>query len=166
MVVMNDRPSGPLVGLAYLLATPEALGSLCVIFMCSMSASPPRHSLWHTGQLVALGPPMRELCCWNTTRCCSSFFGGARSTDARRQTGRSFVRASPHQHHHHTTPCYTFVVKFFFCSIRFVFSLFCRSVEPPGIAAWPEDEPQRGDYRRRQILHPWRRETVADVVCV
>lgn len=121
MVIMNDRPSGPLVGLAYLLATPEALGSLCVIFMCSMSASPPRHSLWHTGQLVALGPPMRELCCWNTTRCCSSFFGGARSTDARRQTGRSFVRASPHQHHHHTTPCYTFVVKFFFFFfVRFV----------------------------------------------
>lgn len=113
MVVINDRPSGPLVRLAYLLATPEAFGSLCVIFMCSMSASPPRHSLWHTGQLVALGPPMRELCCWNTTRCCSSFFGGACSTDARRQTGRSF-RASPHQHHHHTTPCYTFTRFFLF----------------------------------------------------
>lgn len=143
MVVINDRPSGPLVRLAYLLATPEALGSLCVIFMCSMSASPPRHSLWHTGQLVALGPPMRELCCWNTTRCCSSFFGGAFSTDARRQTGRSF-RASPHQHHHHTTPCYTFSL--FFFSICFVF-FFVR---------WSRRESQRGqkmsrDYRRRQI---------------
>lgn len=124
---------------------------MCVIFMCSMSASPPRHSLWHTGQLVALGPPMRELCCWNTTRCCSSFFGGACSTDARRQTGRS-IRASPHQDHHHTTTPHR-VTRFslwffsFFNKKRFGFgfrSIFVCSVEPPGIAAWPEDEPQRG----------------------
>ncbi|KAI4495896.1 hypothetical protein M0802_008302 [Mischocyttarus mexicanus] len=44
--------------------------------MCSIRASPPRKSLWQTGQLVAFGPPIRAACCWNTTRCCNSFFGG------------------------------------------------------------------------------------------
>lgn len=60
----------------YLLATPEAFGSLWVCFICSMRASPPRKSLWQTGQLVAFGPPIRAACCWNTTRCCNSFFEG------------------------------------------------------------------------------------------
>lgn len=46
-----------------------------VCFMCSMRASPPKKSLLQTGQLVALGPPIRAACCWNTTRCCNSFFG-------------------------------------------------------------------------------------------
>lgn len=135
---MNDRPSGPLVRLAYLLATPEALGSLCVIFMCSMSASPPRHSLWHTGQLVALGPPMRELCCWNTTRCCSSFFGGARSTDARRQTGRSFffVRAPTNIT---TTPHRVTRLSLFF-PVCFAFFFFVR---------WSRPESQRGHKMSR-----------------
>lgn len=59
--------------LLYLLATPDALGSLWVCFMCSIRASAPRKSLWQTGQLVALGPPRRAACCWNTTRCCNSF---------------------------------------------------------------------------------------------
>jgi hypothetical protein len=38
-----------------------------------MRASPPRNSLWHIGQDVALGPPIRAACCCNTgTRSCSS----------------------------------------------------------------------------------------------
>lgn len=49
----------------YLLATPEALGSLCVCFMCSISASPPRNILWQSGQEVAFGPPMSAACCCN-----------------------------------------------------------------------------------------------------
>lgn len=49
--------------LIYLLATPEALGSLWVCFMCSIRLSPPMNILWHNGHVVAFGPPMRAACC-------------------------------------------------------------------------------------------------------
>lgn len=49
----------------HLLATPEAFGSLCVCFMCSMRASPPRNILWQRGQEVAFGPPISAACCCN-----------------------------------------------------------------------------------------------------
>ena len=69
--------------------------------MCSMRASPPRKSLWQTGQLVAFGPPIRAACCWNTTRCCNSFFEGRkkRNTGSRhtRRTGREPTHRIPPQ---------------------------------------------------------------------
>lgn len=48
----------------------------------------------------------------------------------------------------HHTVLHVFVIRFFF---DLFFFFYFYSVEPPRIAAWPEDEPQRGDYRRRQI---------------
>ena len=45
-------------------ATPEAFGSLCTCFMCSISAAPPRYILWQSGQLTAFGPPI-SAACWN-----------------------------------------------------------------------------------------------------
>lgn len=82
----------------YLLATPDALGSLWVCFMCSMRASPPRKSLWQTGQLVALGPPIRAACCWNTTRCCNSFFGGPEQEEP--EAGTPVESSRPTEYHH------------------------------------------------------------------
>lgn len=85
----------------YLLATPEAFGSLWVCFMCSISASPPRKSLWHTGQLVAFGPPIRAACCWNTTRCCNSFFAGPEEVPEVAGTrGAPVVESRPREYHH------------------------------------------------------------------
>jgi hypothetical protein len=70
-----------------LLATPEALGSLWVCFMCSMSASPPRNNLWQMGHDVAFGPPIRAACCCNTgTRSCNSC--ERRHEDGRTLSGR------------------------------------------------------------------------------
>lgn len=65
-----------------LLATPDALGSLCVFFMCSTRASPPNTTLWHIGQGVAVAPPiMSAACCCKTPRCswssCSTGGGDA-----------------------------------------------------------------------------------------
>lgn len=58
-----------------LLATPDAFGSLCVFFICSIRASAPKNSLWQIGQDVALGPPINAACCCNTPKCsCSSCF--------------------------------------------------------------------------------------------
>jgi len=81
-----------------LLATPEALGSLCVCFMCSMRASPPRNSLWQIGQDVALGPPIRAACCCNTgTRSCSS-------CERTHEDGRTLMgRLDTHKHRQHET---------------------------------------------------------------
>ena len=97
----RTRIEGALDYRRYLLATPEAFGSLWVCFMCSMRASPPRKSLWQTGQLVAFGPPIRAACCWNTTRCCNSFFEGRkkRNTGSRhtRRTGREPTHRIPPQ---------------------------------------------------------------------
>lgn len=84
----------------YLLATPEAFGSLWVCFMCSINASPPRKSLWHTGQLVAFGPPIRAACCWNTTRCCNSFFGGPEEEVPEAGTRGAPVESRPREYHH------------------------------------------------------------------
>ncbi len=43
--------------------TPDALGSLWMYFMCSMSASPLEHSFWQMGQQLGLGPPTSVVCC-------------------------------------------------------------------------------------------------------
>lgn len=102
-VERHERPvEGGRVGaiFQYLLATPEALGSLWVCFMCSISASPPRKSLWHTGQLVAFGPPIRAACCWNTTRCCNSFFGGPEEEVPEAGTRGAPVESRPREYHH------------------------------------------------------------------
>lgn len=52
------------------------LGSLCECFICSISASAPRNSLWQIGQDVAFGPPINAACCCKTPKCsCSSCNG-------------------------------------------------------------------------------------------
>ncbi len=47
---------------AHLPGTPEALGSLCTNFMCSMRDSPLTHSFWHMGQQLGFGPPTKAVC--------------------------------------------------------------------------------------------------------
>ena len=43
--------------------TPDAFGSLCTYFICSMRDSPLTQSFWHSGQHAGLGPPTRAVCC-------------------------------------------------------------------------------------------------------
>lgn len=59
----TQKPANTLIW--YLLATPEAFGSLWVCFICSIRASPPKNILWHRGHDVAFGPPIRAACCCN-----------------------------------------------------------------------------------------------------
>ena len=43
--------------------TPEAFGSLCTYFMCSINSSPEMQSFWQIGQQLGFGPPTNAVCC-------------------------------------------------------------------------------------------------------
>ena len=47
----------------YLPGTPEAFGSLCTYFMCSINSSPEMQSFWQIGQQLGFGPPTNAVCC-------------------------------------------------------------------------------------------------------
>ena len=47
----------------YLPGTPDAFGSLCTYFMCSIRSSPEMQSFWQMGQQLGLGPPTNAVCC-------------------------------------------------------------------------------------------------------
>ena len=49
----------------FLPGTPDAFGSLCTYFMCSIRSSPDMQSFWQMGQQLGLGPPTNAVCCWN-----------------------------------------------------------------------------------------------------
>lgn len=78
-----------------LLATPEAFGSLCVVFICSTSASPPNRTLWQIGHGVAEAPLIiKAACCCKTPRCSWSSYSIGRGVVGREAKLTSYYTQS------------------------------------------------------------------------